>query len=267
MIHKSFNVINEDIADVYDTNCCMMLYNNQSYENLEYLGDRAISMPILDYVLLKFNGKHTIHSTVGIYSYRKNSHKTEGYITKIASNLERKEQLAEFGRVLRLNEYILLSSHEERINGRNNVRLLEDTFESFMGALYLDQGFDACKVLMMSLIDQHVDINDIINNPTNFKDMLLKYFHKMKWSYPVYNNLENTTTFISYIKISSSLIEVAELGVCKDNLMICSEKLKNQYGINTPAIVLGVGSGSTKKNSEQSCSKTVLQNLNVEFTL
>jgi ribonuclease-3 len=38
-----------------------------------------------------------------------------------------------------------LSQGEEKENGRNKKYILADAFESFIGALYLDQGYSACK--------------------------------------------------------------------------------------------------------------------------
>jgi ribonuclease-3 len=81
---------------------------------------------------------------------------------------------------------MLIAKQIEENNGRNADKLLEDTFESFMGALYLDQGFEICKILLNILLETEIDYAEILYKDTNFKDRLLRFYHSNKWSHPVY---------------------------------------------------------------------------------
>ena len=81
---------------------------------------------------------------------------------------------------------MLISKQIEDNNGRHADKLLEDTFESFMGALYLDQGFSICKILLNILLETEIDYAEILYKDTNFKDRLLRFYHSNKWSHPVY---------------------------------------------------------------------------------
>ena len=78
------------------------------------------------------------------------------------------ETLSKLALALHFDKYIIISKHVEIIcNGRRNSKLLEDCFEAFIGAIYLDKGYnDASKfikdhiiVLLEEIISQglHID--------------------------------------------------------------------------------------------------------------
>jgi dsRNA-specific ribonuclease len=93
----------------------------ESNERLEFLGDSIIS------------------STVAKYLYDRYPNQDEGFMTKIRTRLVNGEALAKLARIINLQDHIIISRHvEERCNGRNNTRILEDAFESFIGAMFLD---------------------------------------------------------------------------------------------------------------------------------
>jgi ribonuclease-3 len=53
--------------------------------------------------------------------------------------------MGEVATELNMNEYLLLSKGEAKDTGRARQTILANTYESFVGALYLDQGYDSCK--------------------------------------------------------------------------------------------------------------------------
>ena len=62
----------------------------------------------------------------------------EGFMTKLRTRLVCGHQLSIFAELLGLNKLYLISNHvEDRCDGRNNRRIMEDAFESFIGAMYL----------------------------------------------------------------------------------------------------------------------------------
>jgi ribonuclease-3 len=58
--------------------------------------------------------------------------------------------LAEVAAKMGVNEYLLLSKGEERDTGRARQYILANTFEALIGALYLDQGYEAAKEFIAS---------------------------------------------------------------------------------------------------------------------
>lgn len=99
----------------------------ESNERLEFLGD----------AILSFLTSHYLYSTYPEYP--------EGTLTNIRSGLVKTTSLYEIARTLKLGELLFLSHGEEDSGGRTNQSLLADTFESLLGAIFLDQGLDRAK--------------------------------------------------------------------------------------------------------------------------
>ena len=98
----------------------------RSYERLEYLGDAVLELIISDYLY-------------------KNTDLVEGKMTKVRSNYVCENANFEYSKRLGLNEYLRLGHGEEESGGKNRKAIVADIFESFLGAMYLDLGFDEVK--------------------------------------------------------------------------------------------------------------------------
>ena len=98
-----------------------------SNERLEFLGDAVLEQIVSDFLY---------HSFPSL---------PEGELTALRAALVRTESLAEEARRLGLGKELLLSKGEEAGGGRDNTYLLANTFESVIGALYLDQGLGKTK--------------------------------------------------------------------------------------------------------------------------
>lgn len=96
----------------------------KSNERLEFLGDSVLSFIISTHLYLKRPGDE------------------EGDLTNLRSYIVKTKSLAEASANLDLGSYLLMSKGEEQSGGRNNPQLLANTFESLLGAIYLDQGID-----------------------------------------------------------------------------------------------------------------------------
>lgn len=104
----------------------------QSNERLEYLGDAVLELA-------------TSH-----YLYANYPDFQEGMLTNIRAALVRTESLGELAHTLGFSPLLLMSRGEEATGGRSNRSILADTFEAFLGALYLDQGYPVCVTLLTS---------------------------------------------------------------------------------------------------------------------
>lgn len=98
-----------------------------SNERLEFLGDSVLSLVISAY----------------LYNYRLTD--SEGELTSLRAHIVKTKSLAEAAKKLGLGKYLSLSRGEEISGGRNNPQLLANTYEAFLGSLFLDQGLDAAK--------------------------------------------------------------------------------------------------------------------------
>lgn len=99
----------------------------ESNERLEFLGDSVLSLVISSY----------------IYRVRKDD--DEGYLTNLRSYIVKTSSLAQASQKMDLGKYLRLSKGEELSGGRENIQLLANAFESLIGAIYLDQGFEAAE--------------------------------------------------------------------------------------------------------------------------
>ena len=100
---------------------------DKSNERLEFLGDTVIKCIFSEYLFKRFDTEN------------------EGFLTKLKTKIEDKESLARYAKRLGIEQFLIISKHIEENNGRNSSKLLEDAFEAFIGALYLDLGFEICK--------------------------------------------------------------------------------------------------------------------------
>jgi ribonuclease III len=94
-------------------------------ERLEFLGDAVLELIMTDHL------------------YRKYPEKTEGELTSYRAALVNAVILSEVAQELSMNDYLLLSKGEAKDTGRARQVILANTFEAVLGAIYLDQGYDA----------------------------------------------------------------------------------------------------------------------------
>lgn len=94
-------------------------------ERLEFLGDAVLELVVTDYL------------------YKKYPEKPEGELTAVRAALVNTVSLAESAQKLGLNDFMLMSKGEAKDTGRARQYILANAFESCIGAIYLDQGYDA----------------------------------------------------------------------------------------------------------------------------
>jgi ribonuclease III len=100
---------------------------SESNERLEFLGDAILELATTEFLFEKFPSE------------------PEGVLTAYRSSLVKTTTLAEVAQELNLGQKLYMSKGEEATGGRNNPGLLADTTEAIIGAIYLDQGYEATK--------------------------------------------------------------------------------------------------------------------------
>ena len=144
----------------------------ESNERLEFLGDTVIKLIIAEYL------------------YDRYQKKDEGFMTKAKTKIENRENLSIWAKVIELDKLMIISLQNEDNFGRNSDKLLEDCFESFIGAVFKDSGFLICKKLILEFLENYVDWSEIFYKDCNYKDKLQKYYHSLKWDHPSFELLE-----------------------------------------------------------------------------
>lgn len=108
-------------------------------ERLEFLGDAVLELSVTDYL------------------YKKYPDKTEGDLTSYRAALVNSNTIALAAEKLGMNEYLLLSKGEAKDTGKARQYILANVYESFLGALYLDQGYEKANEFIAGSIFDKID--------------------------------------------------------------------------------------------------------------
>lgn len=123
----------------------------QAFTHASYVNEHRFSQH-QDNERLEFLGDAVLELTVSEYLYHLFPNRPEGELTKLRASIVCEPSLVKFAEALGFGQYVLLGKGEELTGGRTRPALLADVFESFIGALYLDQGL----VPVRTFLDQHV---------------------------------------------------------------------------------------------------------------
>lgn len=98
-------------------------------ERLEFLGDSVLKLLI---------SEHLYH----------NSKDPEGEMTTIRSKIEKQDTLASIAKNIGLKEHILMSEGDKKLTGDGESKILADSLEAIIGAIYIDQGLEKTRVFL-----------------------------------------------------------------------------------------------------------------------
>ena len=145
-----------------------------SNERLEFLGDSILSFAVSNYLFTKY------------------PEFDEGTLTNLRSLMVNTKSLSKTAQELNMGQLLKLSKGEEESKGRENATLLENSFEAFVGALFLDQGMPAVIKFLQDSLFPKIQIE--VNKKT-FKDpksLLQEKVQAKKQNSPVYKVLSET---------------------------------------------------------------------------
>lgn len=108
----------------------LLILNNTEDKNIENIEESNERLELL--------GDCILGCVVGTYLFTRFSEKKEGELTQLKIKIIKSKTLAFLGRQLDLGKFVILTTHVENEGGRDCDRILEDLFECFIGALYLD---------------------------------------------------------------------------------------------------------------------------------
>ena len=121
------------------------LYSN---ERLEFLGDAILGAVVADYLYRRFRRRH------------------EGFLTNTRSKMVQRDTLNKLAKEIGLDRLIQCSSQSQS----HNSYLCGNAFEAFVGAIYLDRGYDYCvRFLEHRIIGRYLDVEQLARKEVNFK--------------------------------------------------------------------------------------------------
>ncbi len=159
---------------------------------------------------------------------------SEGQMTKLRAQLVNEKALAAYGRQLQLNDYLLLGSGEEKTGGRNKNAIIADMFEAFLGALYLDQGMHAVDNILDEVVTPQLEHPDHVET-----------IHDYKTKFQEYVQTDNRRT-VRYELVSES-------GPSNSPTFVMN--------VIVDDLIMGTGTGSSKKQAEQNAAKDAFDKL------
>ncbi len=113
-------------------------YKYSHNERLEFLGDAVLELAVTRYLFEHFNNP-------------------EGELTSFRAALVNSDILGEIGSALGLQDFLLMSRGEAKDTGRARVYLIANALEAVIGAIYLDQGFEAAQIFVEKYVLSHLD--------------------------------------------------------------------------------------------------------------
>jgi ribonuclease-3 len=125
-------------------------------ERLEFLGDAVLELIVTEYL------------------YARYPEKNEGDLTSYRSALVNAITLAGVAESIGMNEHLLLSRGEAKDTGRARQIILANTIEAFIGALYLDGGYEGAKQFvsrrLFGLLDEIVKKRTWLDAKSHFQE-------------------------------------------------------------------------------------------------
>jgi ribonuclease-3 len=189
-------------------------HNTVSNERLEFLGDAVLDL------------------AVGRYLYD-NLPDDEGILTKKRAMDVCENSLYNYALSFNLGDYLLLGKGEEKNQGREKPAVLADAFEAFLGATFLDKGYDEVLKILKKVV--FPNIKSTINEADNdFKSKLQELVQSDKRT-------------LNYVIVSES-------GPAHNKEFVARVYMDED-------IMMGEGVGKTKKEAEQNAAKVTLEKL------
>jgi len=236
-LHKSYCTMkNADFAsgNLKCPSDCIPL-QDMSYERLEFLGDSILNFIVANYLYMRFPDQN------------------EGFLSKIRTRIVNGKMLGYLAEKIGFNKYAIISKQVEEANGRKNYKIMEDIFEAFIGAIYIDfqttedtvilpdkiklmpltgAGYFVAEQWIIYIIENYIDFTELILQKTNYKDMLVNYMQQ---------TFQHTPKFYE-INI-----------ITKDSVKVFNYCIKDRT--NT---IIATATGYSKKDAENNVSKEAL---------
>ena len=141
------------------------------------MGQRGDNGKPLNNERLEFLGDALLDAVVGHIVYERFKGKREGFLTNTRSKLVSRESLGKLAQEMGLTELVQMTAQ----NRSHNSYLAGNAFEALVGAIYLDQGYDAVMRFMEKrILKQMVNIDKVAYKEVNFKSKLLEWTQKNK---------------------------------------------------------------------------------------
>ena len=243
-VHRSYITMKNDDFDSGNERCpngCLPL-QDMSYERLEFLGDAILGM------------------VVARYLYERYPDQPEGFLSRLRTKIVNGKMLGYLATQVGFPPFAMISKQIEESQGRDNYKIMEDIFEAFIGAIYMDfdndddgvvlpdhmtiapstgAGYYIAEQWIIAIMETYLDFAELIQARTNFKDMLVRHMQYTFQDMPRFFEVSVDT---------------------RNNRKIFTYCVKDKVGA-----VLGMGTGATAKEAQNMSAHEALKYYGVEI--
>lgn len=217
---EKFNILPKD-RHLYDVAFTHGSYGTKhgldyTYERLEFLGDSVLNMIVSEYL------------------YKQYPDYEEGKLTKLRANYVCQTALIYYSHELGLDKHIKIYGDDSKITENEVLSITADVFESFLGAIFLNQGIEFAKDYISKIIFPYIDAKKV-------------FFFDYKSVIKEYGDAQE-------VDIEYKIID--ECGVPHNKTFIISILIDGKE--------MGVGKGKNKKEAEQAASKQAMKKLKIQ---
>lgn len=235
-VHRSYCTMKNDDFQSGNEKCppgCLPL-QEMAYERLEFLGDAILGMVVARYLYERFPDQN------------------EGFLSRIRTKIVNGRTLGFLAEKVGFPPFAILSKQIEESQGRTNYKTMEDIFEAFIGALYMDfnevvpfgttetlgfaplsgAGYYVAEQWIITIVETYLDFTELICTKTNYKDMLVRYMQHATQSAPQFYEMS------------------VEMRGGQKMFRYC---VKDRTGV-----VLGTALGASKKDAENQAARAAL---------
>ena len=186
-----------------------------SYERLEFLGDSILG------------------SIVAEALFKSYPQFDEGKLTRLKISLVSGETLSEVGQELGLADCIVMGASELGTSARGMHSALENVYESLVGAMYLDGGWETAHAFVVRTLQPHL-ATERAERPSNAKSYLQECVQRERKEPPVYKLVDTSGPAHDPTFTSVAFVDGARVGR---------------------------GEGSSKKEAEAAAARDALERL------
>jgi ribonuclease-3 len=186
----------------------------------------------LDNERLEFLGDAVLQLAVTDYLYAQFPKLAEGKLAKVRAGVVSRPTLADVARSIDLGAHIKLTAAEDRTGGRDKDSIMADALEAVIGAVYLDAGLEAATGLVLRLWGDRIDDRAKRPGLKDYKTRLQEVVAK-DGRRPEYltegSGPDHEPSFVARVEVEG--------------------------------VLLGMGSGRSKKEAEQAAAQQALETL------
>ena len=188
------------------------VYNN---EKLEFLGDRVLGLVLSN-------------KLIDLYP-----NENEGILDKRFAKLVNRSTCSMMGWSIQIQEYIILGDAKKKVTQKDE-KILSDSCEALIGAIFLDQGFDFAQEFVLKLWKKHIDKSyiTVLDSKTKLQEYSLKIYKKL----PIYRLINSSGP---------------------------RHKPTFKISVSIHRSKLYTGTGSSKQDAQQNAAKKLLKNITI----